>query len=260
MKTLVFCMTLIRNDLDRALLRIWLQLLETQNAGLDYDLLVVDSASPPEMLDLPGPWSHQVIPLGDDDRKMFTQGPRSLIRFQDRRGHPWHDKVTHASGSDRALMMGFQTAVNSGYDCVVYLEMDVLWARPLSDAISLMTKPAACLPLVEHGQFPETGLFIADCNHMTASDFIRRYDWRGPCWPEGERRQADIYGPDLQLLPFRGCRDEWRTRPDELAAKWPDGIDFLTHASPDTLATFLTMNGFADLAEHLAGVPNAKDR
>ncbi len=147
------------------------------------------------------------------------------------------------------MMMGFQTAINSGYDRVVYLEMDLLFAPRLNEAFAMMTKPAACLPLVDHGKFPETGLFIADCAHMQKIDFVNRYNWRGPCSPEGELRQWRIYGDDLQFLPFRGARDSGQTKPGELAANWPDGIDWITHATMPVYADFLRLNDFPELAE-----------
>ncbi len=149
-------------------------------------------------------------------------------------------------------MMGFQTAIDSGYDRVVYLEMDLLFARPLQQAFDMMTKPAACLPLIDHGKFPETGLFIADCKDMAAREFVRKYDWKGPTSPEGELRQWKIYGDDLQFLPFPGCRDQARTRPENLRRDWPDGIAWITHATKETNAAFLRLNAFPHLAEMLA--------
>ncbi len=149
------------------------------------------------------------------------------------------------------MMMGFQTAIGSGYDRVVYLEMDLLFARPLQEAFDMMTKPAACLPLIDHGKFPETGLFIADAVHMERIGFIKRYNWRGPCAPEGELRQWKIYGDDLQFLPLPGMRDEGRTKPENLARDWPNGIAWLTHCTRETNKEFLEMNNFPHLAAML---------
>lgn len=229
-------MSHLRTDYEGRLLRVWQQMLEELNGP--QDLLIVDSASPlpiSDYLDLTRPWYLQIA---HDDQQMKTKGDRSIIRFNDKRGHPFWDNVTHGSGSDRAMMMGFQTAINSGYERVVYLEMDLLFARPLAEAYAMMTKPAACLPLVGHGKFPETGLFIADCKHMDAIRFVDRYCWRGPCSPEGELRQWRIYGDDLQFLPFDGARGY-------------AGKDWTTHVTPDIARAFLKDNMMPHLAEML---------
>lgn len=244
-------MTHLRTETEGKLLRVWQEMLEEQNP-FAFDLLVVDSKAPLHPADYlmwSDEWQVQII---DDFEQLLVSGPRNLIHFTNALGHPFHDGVREASGSDRALMMGFQTAVNSGYDRVVYLEMDLLFARPLQDAFDLMTKPAACLSLVSHGKFPENGLFIADCEHMKVINFIERYNWRGKTFPEGELRQWRIYGDDVQLLPFRGCRDGGATAPDDLWVKWwPEGIAWLTHAQIPTLAAFLRFNNFPHLAELL---------
>jgi len=243
-------MSYLKNETDGRLLRIWQEMIEAQNK-FPFDLLIVDSKAPlnpTNYLRWEDRWQVHMI---DDFEQLLISGPRNLIHFTNALGHPFHDGVREASGSDRALMMGFQTAINSSYDRVVYLEMDLLFGRPLQDAFDLMTKPAACLPLVSHGKFPENGLFIADCEHMQRINFIERYNWRGPCSPEGELRQWRIYGDDVQLLPFKGGRDGGATRPEELSAKYPEGIDWITHATLETMGEFLRMKGFPDLAGYL---------
>lgn len=244
-RDLVFCMTHLRNPYDGKLLRVWQEMLEPQGC----DLLIVESKSPHALSPyLQGEWDDREIPDADGWH-MRVVTPRTVLRFEDALGHPFHDGVTHGSGSDRAMMMGFRTAINSGYDRVVYLEMDLLFARPLAEAFAMMTKPAACLPLIGHGKFPETGLFIADCKHMRAIDFVNRYNWRGPCSPEGELRQWQIYGDDLQFLPFKGCRDEGSTKPENLRRDWPNGMDWITHAHPETAMEMLRMNGLDRLVD-----------
>jgi hypothetical protein len=250
MRTLIFCMTHLKNETDGKLLRIWQEMIEYQNT-FPFDLLIVDSASP-----LPVRkwllWQHEWrLTTIDDFEHLIIGGPRNIIHFTNALGHPFHDGMREASGSDRAMMMGFQTAICSGYDRVVYLEMDLLFARPLQDAFDLMIRPAACLPLIGHGKFPENGLFIADCEHMKAIDFIERYNWRGPCSPEGELRQWRIYGDDVQLLPFKGCRG-CVTKPEDLKMMFPNGMDWITHANIPTLQAFLWQNNFPHLAEMLA--------
>ena len=247
MRDLIFCMTHLRTPYDGKLLRVWQEMIEYQNTT-PFDLLIVDSASPLSLTDYlmwPEEWKWHAV---NDDSRPVVRGPRDILCFGNALGHPHHDGVTSGAGSDRALMAGFQCAIDSGYDRAVYLEMDLLLARSIP--FDMMTKPAACLPLVHHGKFPETGLFIADCKDMKERDFVSRYNWRGPCWPEGEYRQWQIYGDDLQLLPIKGGRDKYETAPENLAKRWP-GAQWLTHAKPETMKEFLRMNLFEVLAETL---------
>ncbi len=84
MKTVVFAMTHLRGQNEGALLRIWQSMLVPQN----YDLLLVDSASPLPINEfLIGDWTHTIIP--DDDAEMMVYGPRNVLLFKDSRGHPF---------------------------------------------------------------------------------------------------------------------------------------------------------------------------
>ncbi len=85
--TLIFCMSHLRTDYEGRLLRVWQQMLEELNGP--QDLLIVDSASPlpiSDYLDLSRPWYLQVA---HDDQQLKTKGDRSIIRFNDKRGHPF---------------------------------------------------------------------------------------------------------------------------------------------------------------------------
>ena len=91
-------MSHLRTPYEGKLLRVWQRMLEELNGPLD--LLVVDSASPmmlSEYLDLTKSWTLQ--PVKDDDQQFTVRGERSVIRFGDKRGHPF----TMGSRTARAL-------------------------------------------------------------------------------------------------------------------------------------------------------------
>ncbi len=210
------------------------------------DLLIIDNASPLQ-LPLGKHWTRSLIPNDDHIPDMLT--PWMLARFHNALGHPFHDAVLERSGSDRAFIKMLEIAIASGYDKFAYIEMDLLFALPVQSIFDRMTKPCACGPLVSHGKFPETGLLFFDVEYIWKHDLIGKYNWRGSVIPEGEKRLWNILGDDLELLPLRGHRDGGSTRPGELAELWPDGIDFLTHATMPVYADFLRLNNFPELAD-----------
>ncbi len=252
MRTLVNAMTHLRTPQEGKMLRVWQELFEWCN-GTHHDLLLVDSMAPHKPIDFlwnKQDWKTQW--LVNDEHLPALTGHRTIAAFHNALGHPFHDAVRQGSGSDRAWMKGIEIAIANNYDRYVYLEMDLLYARSVEWAFGQMQKPVGCGPLVSHGKFPEVGMFFAHTEHLWKTDFVGKYNWRGPCVPEGERRMWDILGDSMQLLPIKGCRDGGLTRPEDLARNWPDGIDWLTHATVETNQEFLKLNGFPHLAEMLA--------
>ncbi len=243
MRTLIATQAHLRTPDEQRLLRIW----ETMRLGDGKDLLIVDNASPLP-LDLKQTfWMTRLIMNDDHVPKLLRSF--TIARFRDALGHPFHDAVLERSGSDRAFIKMLEIAIASGYDKFAYIEMDLLFALPVASIFERMTKPCACGPLVSHGKFPETGLLFFDVEYIWKHDVIGRYNWRGSVIPEGEKRLWNILGDDLELLPLRGHRDGGSTKPGELAELWPDGIDFLTHATMPVYADFLRLNNFPELAE-----------
>ncbi len=246
MRTLVCVQTHIRTADEQKLLTLWLNMREKLDD--DHEWMVLDNASPlPFRLD---GWEDYRI-LHDEHVPVLQGLNRNLVRFRDARGHPFHDGVLQASGSDRGFCKMLEIAIASGYDRIACLEMDVVFALTVTNIFACMTKPCACGPLVEHGRFPEMGLFFADLEYLWKTDFIKRYDWRGKCTPEGELRAWQILGDDLELLQLRGARDGGWTSPEQLAERYPDGIDYLTHAHMETYAAMLKMNNMEELARLL---------
>jgi hypothetical protein len=247
MRTLVAVQTHLRTPDEVTLFKLW-QLMRHRSDDA-HDWLVVDNASPlaPELY--PHGWDVRLIV--NDDHVPQTRARRSIVRFCNKLGHPFHDGVRQASGSDRAFCKMLEIAIASDYQRFAYIEMDVLFALSVQSIFDRMTKPCACGPLVDHGKFPEMGLFFADVEHLWRIDFITKYNWRGKCEPEGELRAWQILGDALELLPLKGARDGGYTLPAQLASKYPDGIDYLTHAHMGTYAEFLRLNNLPELANLL---------
>ena len=244
MRTLIACMTFIQEPWQRDLLCAWYALATTLNPGTD--LLIVDSASPiPPQSFLPGHW--KIHAMADDDEIPKHPGDQFMARFHNSLGHPFYDAVPMGAGSDRAQVKIFEIAIASGYDRAVYIEADVLFVRPVEPWLERMTKPAACPGMVNHGLFPESGLLFFDPAYFQSIDYVKRYNWRGPCFPEGEKRMWDILGDQLEFLPLKGNRDGWGTEPEHLQERYPEGLDFLTHAKIETHREFLRLNDFEGL-------------
>ncbi len=236
MRTLVNCMSFLPTKNHARLLRVWAALRDELDH--DCDMLVVDSASvyTPEAALFSH--KHKSKRLVNDEHIPMLEDQHSVVKFHNALGHPFHDGVKQASGSDRAWMKGIEIAIANNYDRYAYIEMDVLFMRPVSEMFGLKTKPVACGPLLDHGKFAELGLFFADVEHLWKCDFVKRYNWRGKCVPEGERRMMDILADDLELLPLKGARGKL----------WDEPMDWATHLTMEQFAQMLRNNGRDDLA------------
>lgn len=243
MKTLLHCSTHLDDSVQVKTLRAWLRLANELNRG-KVDVMLVDSPGKIDVREvaLPGYWRD--IRLNHEDEIPVLNGiNQHMVRFRDAIGHPVHDNLECRSGPDRAWMRAIEIAIASGYDRVVYIESDILCLRPVSWAFDQMHKPVGTGGPIPGQSFDEVALFFADVEYLWRTNFVGKFDWKGPTKPEGESRMMQILDDDRQVLPLRGNRDEMRTGPDELATAYPAGLDYLTHARPETLQAFLRMNG-----------------
>lgn len=110
-----------------------------------------------------------------------------------------------------------------------------------------MTKPVATAGRIRGEHFDEVGLFYAQVEYLWSTDFVARYNWKGPTMPLGEARMMMMPGDDRQVLPLRGNRDQGQTTPEQLGDVYPEGLDFLTHARSDTPLEFLKQSGLSHL-------------
>lgn len=238
MKTLILTQCHLKTEQQGRLLGTTVRLAQRLNPG--YDVLLMDNASP------------------IDPTPFLPKDPAVEIeRFPDAIGHFSHkfadEREDRRDGPGRAIMTGLQAAIDSGYDRLVYLEDDCLFARPFEEGFAQMTKPVACLPRGRWGYLDWNMFWVADLAWLKASRFIERYDWptqkQGP-GNEGERIYENLLVPNLNVLPFKGGRGEGYVNAHNLRAVYP-ACDFLTHVDRECYAEFLRMNGHNDLADKL---------
>ena len=260
MNTLAFLSTHLRDEWRARLTRTCLTLIDRLNPDIHY--LVVDNASPIDPLPwLPGEWldGGVCLPPGTEsglgtipDRP----GRRTLVRFPDSLGHFHADErriPPPMDGPGRAIMVGLRIAHHYGYERVVHQGNDALCAMSYQSLFDQMMKPVACLPDVVDG-YPEWDIFtIKDLDWLINFQFIEKYGWpdQKPDWmgaPVGELVYKRIFAGHYDVIPLRGGRGSMHgIDAHNMREKYPDGIDWGTHWSPEGFATFLDMTGHADL-------------
>lgn len=239
-------------------------LIDRLNPDIDY--LLIDNASPIDPLPwLPGAWGDLgvCLPAGTEKlgRVPVTASRRALLRFPDSLGHFNTDRGREPppmDGPGRAIMTGLQIAYAYGYERVVHQGIDTLCAVSYDSLFDRMSQPTACLPDTPAG-YPEWDIWpIKDLRWLIDFQFIEKYAWptQKPDWLGGvigERQYAEILNGHYDVIPLRGCRGDMAgIDANNMREKFPDGIDWATHVSPDGFRLFLEMTGHADLVSMLA--------
>jgi len=264
-KTLIFTQCFLKTEAQGRLMATSIKLMERLNPGVD--ILLIDNASPIDpRIPLGGDWSDLSPVLLDDAgnilEPLYEPARRSIAVFREAIGHFHYDKhnmVAPRDGPGRAIMTALKIAALSGYDRAAYMESDCLFALPLQWGWDRMVKPCACEPRIPYGYLDWQCWWIRDLQWLVNEfDFPARYDWpnRKPDWMGdlcGELIYEQILGDHLEALPLRGGRgDAIKLTRGKLREMFPTGCDFLTHADVEDFATFLEMNGHADLVQLLA--------
>lgn len=155
------------------------------------------------------------------------------------------DNVGHLSrggrdGWGRAFCHGLERAVDDGYDYVAHVECDSLCTLDIAQEVEHMEINGACVETIRVSSmpsWPETGLMFFDVEWLRRTKFVERYDWqRRTKYPEPERVVKELCGVDLQLMPWRGMRDDFH----ELTVDNVDdrNLDWLTHAPLSVMERF----------------------
>lgn len=222
-RALIFGTSYVDTQEKRYLFGEWCKLIRRMNPAAD--IIVVDSASP--SLDVPIARANRIaiLTLGDNIGHLAGGG-------QD--------------GWGRAFARGLFHGVEGGYDHIVHIECDVLFAQPVDTVLRKMLEwgvPAAA-PMAAPYQFIETGLIFLSTAYLAKTNFIQRYDWENaPRHPMPETRVVDILGSGLFALPLRGLRNDiGGVTASNISKLFPDGIDWITHAEPAIVRRFLEMN------------------
>ena len=219
MKTLIVGTSYVQGAVGLTTFRMWADMTARLNPAID--LLVVDSASPTF--------------LGGDPAY-------NLVRLENNIGHLSRGG---RDGWGRAFTAGLLNAIESGYDWVVHIECDLLFARPVAEVIDKMCRSGvrAAAPMAMPYQFIETALSFWNVAYLKEIDLIRRYDWENPP-AKGllpEQRIGDICAGELFALPLRGFRNDMRMNADQMQRSFPTGIDWITHCELPVLKRFAEM-------------------
>ncbi len=229
-RTLIFGTSYVSGRASQFLFGLWRELVTQLNP--EADVLVVDSASP----DLPS-----------------DLGRATVLQLGDNIGHL---SRTGRDGWGRAFTEGLRFAIGYGYDRVVHVETDLLFARPVAETLAKMQSyriPVAA-PMAAPFSFIETALMFMDVGYIKNIGLIERYDWQRPEEkPLPEYRIAQIVEPDLFALTLRGLRNDLHgINAGNLRVAFPDGLDWITHCQDLAVyRAFLRMNGL-DGAESAA--------
>lgn len=222
MKTLIVGTSYVHGATALAIFGMWAKLVRQLNP--DTDILVVDSKSPTSFAE------HL------DGRNI------ELFSFPENIGHLSLNRV---DGWGRAFCMGVQTAIDRGYDYMVGMDCDILFAHPVSKILDKMRKYGVrcAIPMAYPYQFTETALSFWDVSYLEEIDFIAKYDWEGAHTDAPPEHRVDkICQEEMFSLPLRGMRNDMRVSTQHMRISFLHGIDWITHAELPHLRLFLEMN------------------
>lgn len=226
MKTLIIQQVHLQQEDQGRLWKVAQELIGRLNPGVDR--LLIDNASPLDPF--------QYVPRGT-----FY----AALRFREAIGH--FSKGGERDGPGRAIMSSIDLAYALGYERAVYMESDCLVFRPVQWWLDQMTKPTACQPICRH-RFPDWNVFPFDVHWMRQFDFVGKYSWHTQKPTNiGEQIYKDILGDNCEIIECKGERVEGHRTLEQFKKHYADGIDFVTHTSPDIFAHALEINGHADL-------------
>lgn len=251
----------LTNEWRGRLLRTCVTLIDRLNPDLDY--LLIDNASPIDPTPfLPGAWDDMGVCLSDHGEAPIKPPGRTIMRFPDAIGHFHHNQGQEPpprDGPGRSNMTSLKIAYASGYQRSVYQETDCLFVRSYEEGFAQLTKKVGCQDRCSQGYLDWNMRYHADLPWLDEFRFVEKYDWpnQQPDWlghPVGEFVYEHILGEHLQVLPMRGCRAGMEgVTADNLRERFPDGIEWLTHADELGFTEFLSYTGHDDLIPMLRG-------
>lgn len=242
MKVLIVGTTRVTSDENRALLQLWANLIETHSR--DCGVVVIDSCSPVPIREILPRWTHKTI--SDDDHVPRNLGPRAVVSFERDIGRL---ETGGGDGCGQAFCKGIEIAIAGGYDIVVNLETDLLFARPVRPIAERVMRHsvAVAAPMDSLHWFIETQAMFMSVRWLREIDYVRTYDWkRTSRTPEfHELYMERIAGDRLFTLPLRGMRNDLdKVTVNNLHLAFPRGIDYISHCRDFQMyRAFLAMNG-----------------
>jgi hypothetical protein len=223
-RTLIFGSSYISSEAGRDETALWARTNKYLNP--DIDTLLIDSCSP-------------YNPRNYDD---IFRNCKTIIRMEENLGHPMRMR----DGWGRDLCYGINYAIEKSYDWVVFIESDLIFARPVMPTITKLCRIGcfAAAPMNFEYKWIETGLMFLSVPYLSQSKFIERYDWAAHeppflCEPHVEK----LLEEELLALPFRGIRNDFdKVTRANFAEAYPYGCDYLTHCKDFELYKILLRN------------------
>lgn len=268
-RTLVFGCSWTPDEQKRELCKLWARSLDV--IAPECDVLVIDCNSPfrpgaflrdlgfQDVADSIGYWNEYTIKrtfaqrllVGYDNGMVRTAPQRLAASFSDNIGHL---SLGGGDGWGRSFCKGLEIAIVSGYDYVVYLEPDLIFAPKVMPIVEKMrrcgVKAAAPMDTVYH--FIANEIMFLDVAYLKESRFVERYDWANPpplhYLTTPEKRCEDLLKDELWILPIRGLRNDHHMLTRENIGRrdkvFPLGLDYLTHCRDFALyEMFMQING-----------------
>lgn len=239
----------------RELLKMWYALLKAKNP--DADFLIVDCCSPILPVDFMG-WGEESMALciEPEEPPSAPRGGNTIIRFTDDVKHPFYEGGGTLDGGSQAIALMTSYAMAQGYDFLVCIEGDVLFAREVLPFCEKIRRHnvgfATCME--PSYQWIENQIMFFDVAWLQQSNFLERFAWRTPVDRMDRETYVEVrmerdFGEDLFLLPLRGFRNEkgqvnWNNIDSVVKGQ---GLDYLCHCADFGIyGKFMRIKGVTD--------------
>lgn len=239
-RTLIAGAVHVNTKAKAELLKMWYALLRAKNQEADF--LVADCCSPLPPVDFMG-WGEEAMMIcmePEEPPAPTSPSKHVIIRFADDIKHPFYEGGGTLDGGSQAIALMASYALAQGYDHLVTIEGDVLFARDVGPICQKLRRHkvgiATCMEPTY--QWIENQIMFLDVAWLREGKFLERFAWRTPVdrldrKTYGEVRMERVFGEELFLLPIRGFRNEkgqvnWGNI-DKVVQE--QGLDYLCHCA-----------------------------
>lgn len=231
MRTLLAGTACFRTEDHLWLARQWLRVARILSP--ESDILVVET---------PGP-------LGDSWEDIWADFPETYYILQP--SNLGHLAQGGQDGWGRDMTTALEWAMARDYDYLALIDTDFIFTKPLAPIFQHMAENSS-VALADRSRpnYPHwlEGIHFFSVEWLRQMNFPTRYDWRAmrPGMFAEERMERAI-GLDLEIYPLRGIRDDHHTiSPETIRAAFPDGCDWLTHASREAYEALMEWYGLGE--------------
>jgi hypothetical protein len=244
----------VNTNSKRELLKLWYRILSERNPGCDF--LIVDCCSPIPPADFMG-WGDEIFCLEPEEPPGRPSSIKKLgkviVRFVEDVGHPFYAGGTPLDGGSQAIVLMASYAMANGYDHLVTIEGDVLFAPAVEPICAKLArhKIGWASPLEPTYRWVENQIMFLDVEWLRETNFIERFGWKTPVNKLDRKTYVEVrmerdFAEDLFILPIRGFRNEGqRVTWNNIDKQFEDGcLDYLCHCADFGLyEKFLRLHG-----------------